>query len=50
MGEIDDMTDWQEALLGIDTVIHLAGRAHILHETIANPEAEFIRVNTSGSY
>jgi nucleoside-diphosphate-sugar epimerase len=49
VGEIDDMTDWQEALLGIDTVIHLAGRAHILHETISNPEAEFIRVNTSGT-
>ncbi|MCA2692843.1 MULTISPECIES: NAD-dependent epimerase/dehydratase family protein, partial [unclassified Microcystis] len=49
VGEIDDITDWQEALLGIDTVIHLAGRAHILHETISNPEAEFIRVNTKGT-
>jgi len=46
VGEIDDMTDWQEALLGIDTVIHLAGRAHILHETISNPEAAFIKVNS----
>jgi nucleoside-diphosphate-sugar epimerase len=49
VGEIDDMTDWQEALLGIDTVIHLAGRAHILHETISNPEAAFIKVNTKGT-
>jgi nucleoside-diphosphate-sugar epimerase len=43
------MSDWQEALLGIDTVIHLAGRAHILHETISNPEAAFIKVNTKGT-
>jgi nucleoside-diphosphate-sugar epimerase len=49
VGEIDDMTDWQEALLGIDTVIHLAGRSHILHETISNPEAAFIKVNTKGT-
>jgi nucleoside-diphosphate-sugar epimerase len=49
VGEIDNKTDWQEVLQDIDTVIHLAGRAHILHETIANPEAEFIRVNTNGT-
>ena len=49
VGEIDDMTDWQEALIGIDTVIHLAGRSHILHETISNPEAAFIKVNTKGT-
>jgi nucleoside-diphosphate-sugar epimerase len=49
VGEIDDQTDWQEALQGIDTVIHLAARAHIINETIPNPEAEFIRVNTQGT-
>lgn len=49
VGEIDDMTEWQEALIGIDTVIHLAGRSHILHETISNPEAAFLKVNTKGT-
>jgi nucleoside-diphosphate-sugar epimerase len=48
-GEIDANTDWSEALQGIETVIHLAGRAHILHESTSNPEAEFFRVNTQGT-
>jgi nucleoside-diphosphate-sugar epimerase len=48
-GEIDGNSDWHEALEGIDTVIHLAARAHIINETIPNPEAEFIRVNTEGT-
>lgn len=48
-GEIDGNTDWREALQGIKTVIHLAGRAHILHESASNPEAEFFRVNTEGT-
>jgi UDP-glucose 4-epimerase len=30
-------------------VVHLAGRAHILRETAANPEAEFLRVNAEGT-
>jgi nucleoside-diphosphate-sugar epimerase len=46
---IDEKTNWQEALQGIDTVIHLAARAHIINETIPNPEAEFIKVNTQGT-
>jgi nucleoside-diphosphate-sugar epimerase len=49
VGEIDGNTDWSEALSGIDTVIHLAGRAHILQENVADPEAEFRRVNITGT-
>jgi len=49
VGNIDEKTDWQEALQGIDIVIHLAARAHIINETIPNPEAEFIKVNTQGT-
>ena len=49
VGPIDEKTDWQEALQGIDIVIHLAARAHIINETIPNPEAEFIKVNTQGT-
>jgi nucleoside-diphosphate-sugar epimerase len=49
VGNIDRDTDWQEALKDIDTVIHLAGRAHILDDRVANPEAEFIKVNTEGT-
>jgi nucleoside-diphosphate-sugar epimerase len=49
VGNIDEKTNWQEALQGIDIVIHLAARAHIINETISNPEAEFIKVNTQGT-
>jgi nucleoside-diphosphate-sugar epimerase len=49
VGNIDEKTDWREALQGIDIVIHLAARAHIINETIPNPEAEFIKVNTQGT-
>ncbi|MBE9090494.1 NAD-dependent epimerase/dehydratase family protein [Microcystis aeruginosa LEGE 11464] len=49
VGHIDEKTNWQKALEGIDIVIHLAARAHIINETIPNPEAEFIKVNTQGT-
>jgi len=49
VGEIDRHTDWSLALEGIETIVHLAGRAHILNEQAAHREAEFIRVNTEGT-
>ena len=30
VGDINESADWQEALNGVDTVIHLAGRAHVM--------------------
>jgi nucleoside-diphosphate-sugar epimerase len=33
------------ALSGIETVVHLAARAHVLREVSADPQAEFIRCN-----
>jgi nucleoside-diphosphate-sugar epimerase len=49
VGDIGASTDWTAALEGIDTVVHLAARAHILRETAANPGAEFMRVNAEGT-
>lgn len=37
--------EWSQALKGVETVIHLAGRAHILKERNASPLAEFRSVN-----
>jgi nucleoside-diphosphate-sugar epimerase len=37
------------ALQGIDTIIHLAARAHILNDRADNPEAEFFKVNAQGT-
>lgn len=49
IGEIDSHTNWREIFSGIDTVIHLAARAHIIHDNIPNPEDEFFKTNTSGT-
>lgn len=43
------VTDWLPLLAGIEIVVHLAGRAHVLKETVADPITEFRRVNTAGS-
>ncbi len=49
VGNIDENTDWKVALKGVDTVIHLAARAHILQDDASNPESEFIKINTLGT-
>ena len=41
--------DWTPCLEGIDTVVHLAARVHILNDTCADPLAEFRRVNRDGT-
>ena len=33
----------------VDTVIHLASRVHVMHETAADPHAQFRRVNVVGT-
>lgn len=49
IGNIDGTTNWHHALSGIDVVVHLAARAHILQDRASNPEAEFFKVNTEGT-
>lgn len=42
-------TPWSHALAGIDTVIHLAARVHIMDDSAAEPLNEFRRVNVAGT-
>src|SRR4051812_38949552 len=49
VGEIGVETDWSVALRGIEVVIHLAARAHVLKETSTDPLALFRQVNTAGT-
>jgi nucleoside-diphosphate-sugar epimerase len=49
IGDIGPDTAWSEALAGVDAVVHLAARVHVMRETATNPLAEFRRVNTAGS-
>lgn len=41
--------DLQAGLIGQDVVIHCAGRAHVMHETAADPLADFRAVNLHGT-
>ncbi len=42
-------TYWSEALTGIDTVVHLAARVHVLKDADADPLAAFRDVNLKGT-
>lgn len=48
-GSIDGQTDWSDALRGVDVVIHLAARVHVMKDTAGDPLAEFLRVNLYGT-
>lgn len=49
VGRIGPDTDWRLALEGVDVVVHLAGRVHVLKETLRNPQPEFHRINVLGT-
>ena len=49
VGDIEAATDWKQALTSVDVVIHTAARAHIMNDTVADPLAEFRKVNTAGT-
>lgn len=42
-------TPWQQALAGVDTIIHLAARVHIMDDKAADPLTEFRKVNVEGT-
>lgn len=48
-GEIGPKTDWSALVAGVDAVIHLAARVHVMRETVANPALEFDRINCAGT-
>ena len=49
VGDIGPDTDWSAALDGVTSVVHLAARAHVMHDTVADPLAEYRRVNVDGT-
>jgi len=49
VGELSRDTNWTSALKGIDIVIHLAARVHVMKELEADPLTEFRRVNVEGT-
>jgi nucleoside-diphosphate-sugar epimerase len=49
VGDIDGDTDWTGALQGVEAVIHLAARAHVMKDKAADPLTEFLKVNLHGT-
>lgn len=49
VGDIDADTDWRAALDGVEVVVHLAARAHVLRDAAHDPLAAFRRVNVAGT-
>lgn len=49
IGAIDGNTGWRNALQGVNVVVHLAARVHVMHDHTANPLAEFRKVNVDGT-
>lgn len=49
VGNVDAATDWAAALDGCDGVIHLAARAHVLNDSLADPLIAFRETNVAGT-
>lgn len=49
VGDLDADTDWHAALVGMDAVVHLAARVHVMHEHAIDPLQAFRQVNVAGS-
>ncbi|MDR9772505.1 SDR family oxidoreductase [Rhizobium hidalgonense] len=47
--DITSETDWTAALDGVDVVVHLAARVHIMNDRAADPLTEFRRINTAAT-
>lgn len=49
IARINSSTNYTEALFGVDVVIHLAARVHLMDDKAINPLREFREVNTLGT-
>jgi len=46
---LEAYTDWSGALVGVDVVVHCAGRPRVMNETASDPLAEYRRCNVDAS-
>lgn len=49
VGDIGPNTNWEKGLVGVDCVIHLAARVHVMIDSASDPLTEFRRVNRDGT-
>lgn len=46
---VDPQTDWSQALAGVDAVVHLAARVHVMHDTATDPALAFRKANVDAT-
>ena len=46
VGDINPYTNWSNALIGVDVVIHLAARVHVMKDVALDPLEEYRNANT----
>lgn len=49
VGDMDADTDYSAAVVDVDVVVHTAARAHIMRDEVADPLAEYRKVNVDGT-
>ena len=49
VGAVDEETDWAEALIECNVVIHCAARVHMLQDAASDPLTEYRKVNVAGT-
>lgn len=49
IGSIEADTDWSAAVDGVDSIVHLAARVHVMRDQDADPLAAFRKVNVEGT-
>ncbi len=49
VGDLHPEIDWRDALNGVDAIVHLAARVHVMRDEATDPLAAFRRVNVSGT-
>ena len=49
VGEINASTNWTDALIGVDAVVHLAARVHVMNETAKDALTAYRAVNVEGT-
>lgn len=47
--DISDRMNWSPLLDGVDAVVHLVARTHVLHDTADDPMAAYRRINVIGT-
>lgn len=48
-GDLEEQNNWKEILKGMDVVVHLAARVHVMNETNTDPLSAFRNANVVGT-